>query len=833
MPEAIRIQNADCQSTRPRVGDIAHLLRAALPDDLALSEVRKCAPADAWDYDSFLAWALALRNCPRLNWDAYKATYADLQDRDIDPCAHFLKSGMYEGRKLFSWHPLKEADKADAPAISVIVSAYNNGHYLAKGLRSLLNQTFGNLELIVIDDASTDDTPAVIERFAASDKRIKAVFNSDNKGIFMSRKNGVNLAKGRYVMFMDGDDFYHPKACEVAYKEISKGYDIVEGGLELINHAAIEAAELTRYSAYVNATERREFRYKEISDAIYIKGGLIWPLWSKIILRELARAGYNDLKDGFFLIAEDGYALAGISRFARSALKIPFRWYFYNYGTGLSTAKDVRDRRSKWYTYGDATKALGEYTALHKMDINFKRINYNHCKAAIEKWLSSVPLAEAGFYFEHMKKQFSLETLLDVLIAEYSNNIGKIADKLADTTLPGKSELKKIGIFYHRLSPGGVETIIAGLAEMLIMRGFQVAIFVEERSDSEVTLPPEVEVIEIPAGEGSPEAARKHVQGMARAARKSGIDIMLYESGHARPLLWDIISLHDSGIPVVVCHHGSFSFAFMGTDPNYNHSNQESVFRCADAFVCLCRASSAYYRLNGINAWYIPNPVYERTEIPEMREAPQRIAVMGRLGDPTKQIGQSLLVIREVVRKMPWVKAFLIGDFRNETQRREYKEQIELMELEKSVTLTGWTDSPEHFLRQCGVLLSTSYWESFGLAIGEAQALGLPCIAYDISSELIEGNDSVIVVPQWDHNAAANEIIGLLSDTVRWKKLSGKAKVSISRFRPDIHFNGILELLENYDKYTPYTAYNRKDYDKIIKYSAFYSGRNRPKSWLG
>lgn len=94
------------------------------------------------------------------------------------------------------------------PEISVIMPAYNAGQYISPAIKSVLSQSFENFELIIIDDGSTDDTPAIIGSF--NDKRIITIQNKTNKGNYGSRNAGIRMSRGKYICVMDADDISLP-----------------------------------------------------------------------------------------------------------------------------------------------------------------------------------------------------------------------------------------------------------------------------------------------------------------------------------------------------------------------------------------------------------------------------------------------------------------------------------------------------------------------------------------------------------------------------------------------------------------------------------------------
>lgn len=117
--------------------------------------------------------------------------------------------------------------------ISVITGTYNPGHLIYKFIESVLKQTLTDLELIIIDDYSTDGTREVLKGYANEDKRIKLVFNEKNLGISETYNKGLKIAKGEYVSLVDSDDFldldFYEKMYDFSIKndlDLCLGYSI-------------------------------------------------------------------------------------------------------------------------------------------------------------------------------------------------------------------------------------------------------------------------------------------------------------------------------------------------------------------------------------------------------------------------------------------------------------------------------------------------------------------------------------------------------------------------------------------------------------------------------
>lgn len=139
--------------------------------------------------------------------------------------------------------------------ISVIITAYNVEKFISQAIKSVLKQTYKDIECIVVEDCSTDDTIAQIKHAAKDDKRVKIVQNRENIGAGASRRIGIEASKGEFVLLLDGDDWLEPDFIEALYKRaMESGAEIVSGGIKVIHDNG--AWEATSYGDCI--TEGRE-----------------------------------------------------------------------------------------------------------------------------------------------------------------------------------------------------------------------------------------------------------------------------------------------------------------------------------------------------------------------------------------------------------------------------------------------------------------------------------------------------------------------------------------------------------------------------------------------
>jgi teichuronic acid biosynthesis glycosyltransferase TuaG len=106
--------------------------------------------------------------------------------------------------------------------VSIITPSFNSEKYIAQTIQSVQNQTYTNWELIIIDDASVDDTTAIVKKIAAIDLRITLIVLEQNSGASKARNQGIKNAKGNYLTFLDADDIWFPNFIENSINTIKK-----------------------------------------------------------------------------------------------------------------------------------------------------------------------------------------------------------------------------------------------------------------------------------------------------------------------------------------------------------------------------------------------------------------------------------------------------------------------------------------------------------------------------------------------------------------------------------------------------------------------------------
>lgn len=163
--------------------------------------------------------------------------------------------------------------------VSIIVPVYNVASYLDACLSSCVNQTFRNIEIIVVDDGSTDESPHIIAKYAEKDKRIK-VITKENQGLVYARKSGLETACGEYVFHLDGDDYIESNTIELLYDEaVKSGADYIASNYCSIYLRSGEK-QLSSKSDVYSGLSGQDFLFSMIRN-------VRWNIWGKLMRKSL------------------------------------------------------------------------------------------------------------------------------------------------------------------------------------------------------------------------------------------------------------------------------------------------------------------------------------------------------------------------------------------------------------------------------------------------------------------------------------------------------------------------------------------------------------------
>ena len=215
------------------------------------------------------------------------------------------------------------------PEISVIIPVYNVEKYLPKCLDSVLAQTFNDIEVICINDGSTDNSATILQNYALRDRRLK-IINQDNQGVSAARNAGLKIVQSDYVMFVDSDDYIADDMAEKLYLCIkNSNADVAVCSAECINELPKDASlEVIRWQSWLQPWFDEYAKPTGIYDVPKtIKDEFISVVWNKLYKTSIIKNYHIEFP--LSLIEEDEYWLWAYMLHSKRYAFLNERLYFY------------------------------------------------------------------------------------------------------------------------------------------------------------------------------------------------------------------------------------------------------------------------------------------------------------------------------------------------------------------------------------------------------------------------------------------------------------------------------------------------------------------------
>ena len=235
--------------------------------------------------------------------------------------------------------------KRENPFLSICISAYNSEKYIENAILSIINQSFQNFEIIVVNDNSIDNTSKILMKLQNEEKRIKLINHSQNLGIYHSRVEGVLNSKSTYILFLDSDDMiFNPFLFENIYENYLK-YN-----LDIIEYTVFQKFEWEKKLFYPKDEESNHYHnyskkiiyQPELSNILFYKSNTkIYSkikcrnVWNKIYKKDIVLKSINYIGKSYFqkyylIIAEDTLLNLIIFNFAQNYTNLKIPGYLYN-----------------------------------------------------------------------------------------------------------------------------------------------------------------------------------------------------------------------------------------------------------------------------------------------------------------------------------------------------------------------------------------------------------------------------------------------------------------------------------------------------------------------
>lgn len=680
--------------------------------------------------------------------------------------------------------------------VSVLVAAYNVEAYIEACMKSVMGQSMQDIEIIVVDDGSTDGTAAKIQALAKEDTRIQLVMHTENRSLMQARKTAFQHSSGAYMMYVDGDDLLAPDACEKAYQAITtEKTDLLQFGTDIFAQDAVRDQQAVQAQKQTIGCIPHRVESHQSCGLLSVKdkaGRIPMNVWNKIYRREIIEKINENLPDDYINMAEDKIFSFFAQYYSHSYASIPDELYRYRVGTGMSTTSALS--RSK---IDGLTKMYALYNYLR--DWVEKQNEMAQCGSFLahleESWLGDIAVnflcscqpQDWDCFVQQMDRYCPRETFLAALFDVVYGKQAADASALAEACtvfdyLQPKTKAKTIGAFYGRLRSGGIENVMCKLADIWARNGYNVVLFTgEEPQEDDYSLNPAVQRVVLPTlQQRNLESFRERVNLWKQYLTQYGVDILVYHAWQDPMMLPDAIAVKNAGVPLVMHTHGLFCVNYINPEMQYVYNNMmlDRYYQYADMIVALSETDQAWWKSCGLRCVKTMNPTGLTLDVSPARLSGKNIVFVGRIS-PEKQILDALDIFARVQAKVPDATLTIVGGMDDADYAEQVNSFIAEKHLSDSVILAGYHKEVLPFYQQAAVALCTSRFEGQSLAISEELICGLPLVTYELpNSDFIRAGKGMCVVRQKDVQGAADALVQLLTDDALRIEMGRAARAS-------------------------------------------------------
>ncbi|MGL3151806.1 glycosyltransferase [Microbacterium sp. A82] len=685
-----------------------------------------------------------------------------------------------------------------APLVSIIVPVYNDEATIAATLDSALAQSLSEIEIICVDDASTDASLRILESYQERDPRVRVIRHDRNLSALQSRRTGALSASADYLLVLDGDDELEPNAARVALELAHEAEaDLVGFGVTVIEKDGRTGGS---YEGRLQPAHR-------VLDGAAVLQGLFpigkpaqGQLWRYLFRTDLFRSAYTHIADGTTLARVNDLPLMFlIAALATRYVSTETRLYRYHFGRGGSGQQVDTIERAEFYASAiasiDLIRPAVDVLAETYSDPALLRESYESTRLSIVGYVCSQLIDRSDSTvlddaLSHLHTVASADDIVRGTARFYPAKLSTLKFHLpaVGTDDSAVAQVRSVALVTSSLRSGGVTMVMLAQAHYLRQAGFEVILVARSGGSDRTLVPAGTTFIEL-----SGRTFVERLQDWAAICRRHQVDMvidhqLLYtdrwpefalmaRAEHARTIGWI---------------HNSFA------RPLYDGNDRLSLIeKCSNALarlVTLSPLDSAYFALRGVShSSYLPNPpsplLNESLSQSTAKKSPAghiELVWWGRLEDRTKKV---LDLIEVAVQLKAFGVSFhltVIGPdwedmtakrFNAHARRRGVSDCVKAVGPLRGARLTEAIDAADAFV-------STSIIEGYQLTIAEAQARGLPVFMYELPWLLLtQQNEGVVAVRQSDPRALAAKIAEVAGNPVRYQQLSHAAVEAAKRAR--------------------------------------------------
>ena len=639
------------------------------------------------------------------------------------------------------------------PKISIVMPVYNAGDYLAESLDSALSQTLKEIEVICIDDGSTDNSVEILKEYAKNDDRV-IVMQQQNSGSGKARNNGINYAQGQFVAFLDSDDTYPQKnTLEIMHKNAAQQKARICGGGCLMH--------LNGKIVSFKPSDEEYYAFKKDGFVNYMDYQFDCGYWRFIY--ELNFLKENQLYFPDYLRGQDPPFFIKAMALAEKFYALSIPTYFYRMG---HKSINWTERRLTDYVYSliDSLKISLQFN-LDKLSqaILDRRIDVAFFEEITKPFVACKHVQDALSYLRFLRNSF----------------VEKILGNCLDTHGKKKVFLITSGAVVEVV--GGATSVFWNFSQFLSENGFHVTCLCYAEPTNIPEHAKSVNFVNL-----------KHFyknydfeKAINAYFDYNTPDLVIFFFPEI--CLQAKLSEKFNVIPKIQMFHSRPDFYFSRWRDEDKECFKRQYVNTASqvlmpSFVSLMPdyAQKGTFLING-------NPVQQKTQKTFTEAEKKKIVFLSRI-DQCKGLEFLIESYKSVAREYPDWELHIWGQCMSKEYEKKLNELLKKADVEKQIKFMGVTKKVIDTLCEYDFCIFPSYFEGFSLGLTEALSVGLPCIGLKGSSgvnELIQNDYNGFLCDE-NYEEFAKKIKLLIQNKKLRLKMGKNAIKSIKQYDPDV-----------------------------------------------
>ncbi|WP_336645761.1 glycosyltransferase [Microbacterium sp. USHLN186] len=679
------------------------------------------------------------------------------------------------------------------PRVSIIIPVHNDQATVGAAVASALAQTLPDIQVICVDDASTDDSARIIEALAEEDDRVRLIRQPENRSAFQARRAGVIAAAADFILFVDGDDELRPDAAQAALQAAeAHAADLVGFGIEVI---ALDGGVVGGYQNRLAPKHKSLDGDAVLAELFPIDKPAQGQLWRYLFRASVVRDAYALLPADLVLPRVNDLPLMYlVASLSSRYVSVDRQLYRYHYGRGGSGQSVATLEHARFYA--DAIRSIESIApairsiARTSADPAVLLDNYESVRLSIIGYVTKYLLQHtteelAEDVMAHLRTCASEVDLVVAATRFYPDSLVALKQHSRPVDPQGRP-VRSVLLTTRVLTTGGVSGVVLAQATFLLRAGYRVTIVARRYGSDPDAVPADATFIEM-VGRGLPERLRE----WAEICREHEVDVVIdHQVLYSRD--WPEYALIARALGAV---NIGWLHNFVGR-PIYDRNGLHELLKAnaglLDTLVSLSPLDVAFWKLRGVeNAVYVPNPPSPllldsvgSAQLKRLTGGRRELIWWGRLDERTKQVTQLIEVADELRRLSVDFRLRIVGPDWDDWTARRFNEVVRKRRLEGHIQAVGELRGQQliEAIDSADAFVTTSIIEGYQLTIAEAQARGLPVFMYELPwLTLVQDNPGVVAVPQGDAAGLARELGAALNSSARYEELSRASIVAASR----------------------------------------------------